>query len=298
MFLEDTVIDEEDDDEDIVDVNDFMEESDDSEDLMNPHSNYNSDSEISDCNSEPTTTQFKPEVIVFQDVAPNQSLYGTKKQKRVFMSSKTTQFSELPSTEIPLRAPKKPRINLEEKTQDAADDQHDKDLGDLLRTTKLIEKYNAADLEGGERRAYIRSQIDAATKGKGVKTGIVHSHHVRVGIEQKRVKEVGKRLQEAKQLGVYSNFTKHLYTDKGKDGKGAKLNDDVKRSGKKSKNGGVKGGLTGSIGKYRDGTLYIGKKDIEDAGRGVKGNFGIVKRSFENVNRPKSNQKGNKKRKR
>lgn len=155
----------------------------------------------------------------------------------------------------------------------------------MLKTTQLIEKYTSADLTGRERRSYMQSKIETATKGKGVKSSnIVHPQLIRDGIERKRVQGVATKLEEAKTLGVYSNTTKHLYKDIVKE---EKLSKGRKKSGKSDR------GLSGSIGKYKDGTLYIGKKDIEEASRGVKGNFGIVKRSFEHVNIKKS--KGNKK---
>lgn len=155
------------------------------------------------------------------------------------------------------------------------------ELMDLLQTSKLIENYTTADLQGKERRTHLTQKLAILTNAKLPTC----PQKMRYGLETARQQRIQSTLEKAKEIGLYSSTTKGLYTD---------LVKEKRKVGEKKKES---KGLNGSIGKFKGGTLFIGKKDIENAGRGEKGNFGQVKRNFEVVNRPKSKGiKKNKKR--
>lgn len=143
---------------------------------------------------------------------------------------------------------------------------------DLIQTTKLIENYASSELQGKERRTFLTQKMNKLTNASNPTC----PQKQRYGLEVKRKERIENKLVAAKEIGLYSSTTKNLYTDKLQ----------LKRKQKEKKSEGKE--LVGSIGKYRNGTLFIGKKDIENAQRGEKGNFGQVKRNFEVVNRPKS----------
>ncbi len=114
--------------------------------------------------------------------------------------------------------------------------------------------------------------------------------NIRFGMEKKARERMEKRIQEAKDRGLYNAQTKHLYVDEK-----TKV-----RNQKKVKTAKSGRGLTGSIGKYKNGVLHISKKDIEaTSARGPK--QGVVSnRAFNGLggdHRKRGNKQDNKKKK-
>ena len=83
---------------------------------------------------------------------------------------------------------------------------------------------------------------------------------IKAGVEKKAQKVLGKKLQEAKDLGIYHPSMKNQFVDE----------KTKQRLGEEKKNAKKGRGLKGSIGKYRDGILHISKQDIEAASQGSK----------------------------
>ena len=83
---------------------------------------------------------------------------------------------------------------------------------------------------------------------------------IKAGVEKKAQKVLAKKLQEAKDLGIYHPTMKKQFVDEK-----TKLKlEGEKKNAKKGR------GLKGSIGKYKNGILHIDKKDIEAASQKSK----------------------------
>ncbi|KAI9092690.1 hypothetical protein DFS34DRAFT_569147, partial [Phlyctochytrium arcticum] len=187
-------------------------------------------------------------VVEFKDPTRNRaaSSNGTKGAQRAFMSSSIKKLNSDGK-------PTKP-LSKEDEELEKEDDQHDRDLMDLLQTTKLIEEYNEDQLAGADRRRHMFSKLE----GLGVKSAKPKAPRaVRYGMEQKEKERGQKRLQEAKDLGTYhANYRTQIMGEAGVKEKATNLRrikDKVKERSR---------GIAGDFGKFRNGTLHLSKDEI------------------------------------
>ncbi|KAJ3032832.1 hypothetical protein HK097_005059, partial [Rhizophlyctis rosea] len=193
-----------------------------------------------------------PTVVVFNDPSGRKESSGTAADWRSFMSDKVKNVAgERP----------KPKISRKEAEQDAEDDQHDRDLMDLLKTTKLVEQYTADELVGRDRRKYNQQKV-IELGGKAPKAAKAPLP-MRIGFKMGLERIANKKLQEAKDMGMYHSTLKTQIM--GSTALAAKQAEQTKRS-KARKDKGIDFGF----GSFKNGTLHVAKSAIEAVERGPK----------------------------
>ncbi|KAJ3161045.1 hypothetical protein HDU86_007664 [Geranomyces michiganensis] len=194
-----------------------------------------------------------PQVIVFQDAArapPTTSALlastNTKAAYRAFMSSSIKkQTTAAPRTKLSAR----------EAEQEQQDQQHDRDLAELLRDSKLVEQFTRNELTGADRRAHMREQV-VALGGKPAKLKV--PRNIQMGMDVKERARGAQRLQEAKDLGTYhSSLKTQIMGAQGQKDLKAKTDRIKERVKHRSR------GIDGGFGSFRNGTLHIGKDEME-----------------------------------
>jgi hypothetical protein len=119
----------------------------------------------------------------------------------------------------------------------------------LLHDHKVIEQYCASELNGKERRDYLKQKTEElGGKKQKLKMALPLVFHM----NKKADKEKGKTVEDLKNRGLYTKSVKRQME-----------HDDQKKPKKRT------AGLKGSIGKYKNGVLHIGK-DVIDAANGKK----------------------------
>ncbi|KAJ1555435.1 hypothetical protein HK096_010301 [Nowakowskiella sp. JEL0078] len=229
-----------------------------------------SDSESDDSvaeNSFDSSRPKTPQVVVFSDTSTskNVGLVFNKREKRAFMSSKLTEQLET----------KKP-VSTKEIAEDEEDIKNNRELMDILKMSKLVEQFTADDLTGKARRNYIQQKI-TELGGKPAKPQKA-SLSMAIGLQRVAKERNQKRIQEAKDLGMYHSSLKHHYEDIDKRNEKETSRKAFRRS-QKDRVDIVDGG---GIGKFKNGVLRISKKDI--AGMTPKKHGGASKRLLGKLN--------------
>ncbi|KAI8921971.1 hypothetical protein DFJ77DRAFT_5767 [Powellomyces hirtus] len=205
-----------------------------------------------------------PQVVVFQDATRNPTTpVGTSYERRSFMSSDIKKLAVGPDGGK--------KLSKKEATQEVQDQQHDRDLAELIRASKLVEQYTAAQLTGNDRRKYMASKV-AELGGHVPKTKTPRA--IQMGMDVKERERGAKRLQDAKDLGIYHSSLKTQIMgaqgQKDLEAKTSRIKERVKHRSR---------GIDGGFGSFKNGTLHIGKEDFArvekmDKGRGGGGRGG------------------------
>jgi len=97
-----------------------------------------------------------PEVVVFDaskvDRKTSASAGGTEFNFKKFMSSKISKLDEVPP-------PQEQPLTAEDKAEELENKKNDAELHSLIKTSRLLEQYNADHLDGAERRRHQRDQL-------------------------------------------------------------------------------------------------------------------------------------------
>ena len=159
-----------------------------------------------------------------------------------FMSSKISKITNI-------QAPPK-KLNKEQENQERQDKQNDKELFNLLQSSKLIQEYTSTELFGNDRRKHIEKKM----ADLGGRAELSHSakapRNIRLGMERKQKERAEKRLQESKDMGMYSKKTKNIYTD-----------DILKKPTRKKSSK----GLVEAMGKFKNGILNLKQSEISSS---------------------------------
>ncbi|KAI8851244.1 hypothetical protein BC829DRAFT_129582 [Chytridium lagenaria] len=123
------------------------------------------------------------------------------------------------------------------------DDKNDKELMDLLKSSRLLEDFAASELTGKDRREYLEKKI-TEIGGKDLKKQKA-APPIRVGIIKAEKGRAQKRLQMAKDMGLYHSSLRSQI-----------LNGDEKPVQKKKVNKRSNRELTGSTGTFSGGVLH------------------------------------------
>ncbi|KAF9199368.1 hypothetical protein BGZ49_010521 [Haplosporangium sp. Z 27] len=192
-----------------------------------------------------------PEVVVFDASKvvdrKSSSSGGMDFSFKKFMSSKISKLDEAPP---PMENP----LTAEEKAEELENKRNDAELHSLIKASRLLEQYNADQLDGAERRRHQREQL--------VNLGIQKKENIKVPlpisfgmIAKKRERDL-KELEEAKNNGMYHKSIKHTFAAAG---------------GKKKERPRSERGLKTSMGRFKNGMLTLTEKEIKSVQReGVK----------------------------
>ncbi|KAG0307024.1 hypothetical protein BGZ98_001217 [Dissophora globulifera] len=172
---------------------------------------------------------------------------GTEFNFKKFMSSKISKLDEAP-------APMENPLTAEEKAEELENKKNDVELHSLIKASRLLEQYNADQLDGADRRRHQRDQL--------VNLGIQKKEAIRVPLQiglgmmaKKRERDL-RELEEAKNNGTYHKSIKHTFAAAG---------------GKKKEKPRSERGLKTSMGRFKNGTLTLTEKEIKSVQReGVK----------------------------
>ncbi|KAF9283438.1 hypothetical protein BGZ68_005355 [Mortierella alpina] len=193
-----------------------------------------------------------PEVVVFDASKVDRkggsaSGGGAEFSFKKFMSSKISKLDEAPP---PMENP----LTAEEKAEELENKRNDAELHSLIKASRLLEQYNADQLDGVERRRHQRDQL--------VSLGIQKKENVKVplqisfGMMSKQRERDMKELEEAKNNGTYHKSIKHTFAAAG---------------GKKKEKSRSDRGLKSSMGRFKNGMLTLSEKEIKSVQReGVK----------------------------
>ncbi|KAF9938965.1 hypothetical protein BGZ67_010164 [Mortierella alpina] len=193
-----------------------------------------------------------PQVVVFDASKVDRkggsaSGGGTEFSFKKFMSSKISKLDEAPP---PMENP----LTAEEKAEELENKRNDAELHSLIKASRLLEQYNADQLDGVERRRHQRDQL--------VNLGIQKKENVKVplqisfGMMSKQRERDMKELEEAKNNGTYHKSIKHTFAAAG---------------GKKKEKSRSDRGLKSSMGRFKNGMLTLSEKEIKSVQReGVK----------------------------
>ncbi|KAJ3005366.1 hypothetical protein HKX48_000727, partial [Thoreauomyces humboldtii] len=194
----------------------------------------------------PSAPRSTAKVVVFQDATSRSAAAGSKNDWRAFMSSDIRKVSG----EKPVQ-----HLTKKEAEQEAEDKKHDRDLADLIKTSKLIEDHMASELTGNERRKHMAARV-AELGGRTAKTRTPRA--IQMGMDVKERERAARRLQDAKDLGVYhSSLKTQIMGEQGQkdlEQKTSRIKDRVKHRSR---------GIDGGFGSFRNGTLHVGKEDFE-----------------------------------
>ncbi|KAI8590419.1 hypothetical protein BDZ88DRAFT_102752 [Geranomyces variabilis] len=243
--------DEDDEDEVESDQEDFQ-----SDDEFTGVTGGDSEDEEEEEGTSPQPSSSGPQVIVFQDAVRSTEIQSgllastpqnTKSAYRAFMSSSIKKQTSS------AKPPKK--LSAREAEQETLDLQHDRDLADLLRTSKLVEQFTTSELTGADRRAHMRDKV-VALGGKAAKLKI--PRQIQMGMDVKERQRGAQRLQEAKDLGTYhAKFKTQIMGAQGQKDLAAKTERIKERVKHRSR------GIDGGFGSFRNGTLHVGKDEME-----------------------------------
>ncbi|KAF9314123.1 hypothetical protein BG003_004497 [Podila horticola] len=193
------------------------------------------------------------EVVVFDASkvggkgATSSSAGGTEFSFKKFMSSKISKLDEAP-------APMENPLTAEEKAEELENKRNDAELHSLIKASRLLEQYNADQLDGADRRRHQRDQL--VNLGIQKKEKIKVPFQISIGMMAKQRERDIKELEEAKNNGTYHKSIKHTFAAAG---------------GKKKEKSRSDRGLKSSMGRFKNGTLILTEKEIKSVQReGVK----------------------------
>ncbi|KAF9325548.1 hypothetical protein BG006_010979 [Podila minutissima] len=179
--------------------------------------------------------------------AASSSAGGTEFNFKKFMSSKISKLDEAP-------APMENPLTAEEKAEELENKRNDTELHSLIKASRLLEQYNADQLDGAERRRHQRDQL--VNLGIQKKEKIKVPFQISIGMMAKQRERDIKELEEAKNNGTYHKSIKHTFAAAG---------------GKKKEKSRSDRGLKSSMGRFKNGTLILTEKEIKSVQReGVK----------------------------
>ncbi|KAJ3231621.1 hypothetical protein HDU78_007603, partial [Chytriomyces hyalinus] len=131
-------------------------------------------------------------VVVFNDanVGKRDPSLGGAREWRTFMASDVSKLTAEPKPKAPMSA--------EDEELEKKDDENDRELMDLIRSSKLIEDFTASELTGRERRSYLeKKMIDlGAKKAPNAKAPFP----MRLGMIRAEGERAAKRVQTAKDM--------------------------------------------------------------------------------------------------
>ncbi|KAI8353099.1 hypothetical protein B0O80DRAFT_499172 [Mortierella sp. GBAus27b] len=168
---------------------------------------------------------------------------GAEFNFKKFMSSKISKLDEAPP-------PLEKALTTEEKAKELEDKKNDAELHSLIKASRLLEQYNADQLDGVERRRHQRDQLVSLgiQKKEKVKTPLQISFGM---IGKQRERDV-KALEEAKNNGTYHKSIKHTFAAAG---------------GKRKDRPKSERGLKTSMGRFKNGMLTLSEKEIRSVQR-------------------------------
>ncbi|KAI8811682.1 hypothetical protein BJ742DRAFT_796901 [Cladochytrium replicatum] len=272
--------DDESDDEEIADDFDSMEDDDSDVDNSSGEAGESFDDEddsVDDVEEDAAVSKGsmkhgppQPEVVVFNDSHRSTTTKLSKSEWKKFMTSDITKMT----TTKPV-SEKQAARNAQ---QDREDDENDRNLMELLKTSKLIEQFNAEHLEGKDRKAYLmKKMVHLGAKGHAQEK---MPRSQSVAIFNKQMKQSKKELQEAKDLGLYDKSMKNKF-----------LNPHQRKLIEKKRKW-TRGGIDvdgGGVGSFRGGILHVSKRkisEIEKSGGGP--NRGAIARTISRLDGPGS----------
>ncbi|KAI9284446.1 hypothetical protein BC943DRAFT_325663 [Umbelopsis sp. AD052] len=181
-----------------------------------------------------------PKVVVFAEAVKKTITGASKADYKAFMSSKVSKM------EAPPPPPPKSVKEMEEEEENLA---HDRELKELLATSKLLEEYEMEEMSGKERRKFNMNKLESL----GVKKSKPEQRPIamRLGMEKKQKERDEKKLQHAKNIGMYDKSMKHLYA-------AASKPKERKRRDR---------GIDSGIGKMQGSTLTLSKTEIKRVNR-------------------------------
>ncbi|KAJ3316650.1 hypothetical protein HDU76_001640 [Blyttiomyces sp. JEL0837] len=183
----------------------------------------------------------EPEVVVFDQPSTKKTFdVINKRDKRAFMSSDVSKMQPKATKPGDLKQ------TQEDIEQDREDDRLDRELMDLLNSSDLVDSLAASQLEGKERRDHVKQKLlDLGAKKEKIKTPAPIS----VGLKKAKEKTALKRLQQAKDMGLYHSSLRTQIM-----GADAPAKPKAKKTGE----------LKASIGSFRNGVLTVPKSYIAE----------------------------------
>ncbi|KAI8619589.1 hypothetical protein BC830DRAFT_1103582 [Chytriomyces sp. MP71] len=181
-------------------------------------------------------------------VGKREARAGGARERRAFMTSDVSKLTAEPKPKAP--------VTEEEEKQEKEDDANDRDLMDLLKSSRLLEDFAASELTGKDRRKHLEQKlIDLGAKKLSNPKA---PFPMRLGMQRAQEERQEKRVKTAKEMGLYhSSLRTQIMAGNDKE-MAKKL-----AAGKKKKSGVKKGEvreIDAGVGRFKDGTLHIGKK--------------------------------------
>ncbi|KAF7721249.1 hypothetical protein EC973_005012 [Apophysomyces ossiformis] len=138
-------------------------------------------------------------------------------------------------------------VSAKEIEEEAENQRKDQELKELLATSKLLEEYHMDEMSSRDRRKHMMSKLENLGVKPSPSIKVPLAMHL--GLEAKKKERQQKRLQKAKDLGLYDKSTRHLYVEA------------------KTKKRDRDPGITNGIGKMRGAMLTISKREIAQVNR-------------------------------
>ncbi|KAH6570540.1 hypothetical protein BASA50_008267 [Batrachochytrium salamandrivorans] len=234
-------------------VEDMRSDDEDLEELDDILDNDQSDTDMDSLDDTPSDKESVPldtgvSVVVFDDVQSKSgrsasSSLGNKSEWRAFMSSSIHKVAGRNLNKI--------KLTGKQVDEERENEENDKRLLDLLKTSKLIEQYTSSELTGKERINHHKAKI-VELGGKAPKA-LKAPRSMRIGMAKKAEERASKRINDAKNTGMYHSTLKSQISNGGES--------------QKSKKGPFKKrqdvGIIGSIGRIKDGVMHVAKKHIQ-----------------------------------
>ncbi|CAB4484089.1 hypothetical protein RhiirA5_506044 [Rhizophagus irregularis] len=208
----------------------------------------------------------EPEVVIFNDGLLKKSLNKSGSsitEWKSFMSHKISKVNENPQKSL-----SKNIVRSDEEINR----KNDEELEELLKTTKLLEKYTTEQLSGKDRRKYVEQKV--VELGAKPKKGVKIPTPISLEIQSKRQERERKELEEAKNLGLYHKSIKHKWASSSSSlSKSQKVRDK---------------GIGMGIGKIKNGMLVLSSKDIKHVQNSRNGsNSGKLKKHGGDIKKKK-----------
>ncbi|KAI8069433.1 hypothetical protein BC940DRAFT_297732 [Gongronella butleri] len=178
-----------------------------------------------------------PQVVVFDGSALTaRPVVESKAAKKAFLAGKAN-IEDIPAND------NNAALDDEEGSDNENENiRKDKELKDLLATSRLLEEYQVDEMSGKERRKHMMGKMEQL----GMKAAKQEKRplEMRLGMMSKDKERQQKKLQEAKDVGLYDKSLRHLY---------------VKTKKKERQRD---PGVTGGVGKMKGATLTISKHEL------------------------------------
>ncbi|KAI8099709.1 uncharacterized protein BX664DRAFT_321940 [Halteromyces radiatus] len=182
-----------------------------------------------------TKTNKDPKVVVFDGSSlTKRPTLESKAAKKAFLAGKAN-ISDLNTTTSDT-------VTKEDVEDDIENNKKDKELQELLATSKLLEEYQMEEMTSKERRKHMLGKLD--TLGLKPASSEKRSLSMYIGMESKKKERQQQKLQEAKDTGLYDKSLKHLYVS-------------TKKKERKRDPG-----ITNGIGRMKGAVLTISKQEL------------------------------------